>query len=157
ELVVTAIAPLPSIAPLPISVVPSRIRTVPVGVPCPGSVTCTPALSTSDAPTSDGFDDAAIVVVVDAGPTAAVAGGEAAAWKTASPANLATMSCVPSVSANGAVATPVGVSIVAVARTVVPSTKSIVPAGLPNPVNAGAIVADSVTTSRYTGDAGVTV
>jgi hypothetical protein len=51
-------------APVPITVVPSRKFTVPVGVPAPGAVTVTVAVNVTLCPNVDGFREEARVVIV---------------------------------------------------------------------------------------------
>ena len=50
--------------PLPITVVPSRKLTVPVGVPAPGADTATVAVNVTLCPNVDGFRDEVRAVVV---------------------------------------------------------------------------------------------
>ena len=50
--------------PLPITVVPSRKLTVPVGVPAPGLTMATVAVNVTLCPTTDGFRDEERLVVV---------------------------------------------------------------------------------------------
>jgi len=52
--------------PLPMTVVPSRKFTVPVGVPAPGAVTVTVAVNVTLCPKTDGFTDDVRLVLVPA-------------------------------------------------------------------------------------------